>query len=267
MLRALVVAIFLLSAFGADAQFITEDANALLHVYWTPSGIQDTKANTWTAEGSPSLASAEFGYSAGGEGFSTSDFWFNSALSAFDFTAVGCSTPPFVCGDPAFTAVLAFRTDSAVGTRFLLSDVTLGDGDGWYLSVSTPRKAQFRAFGLLDSSNVYATDTQGLDVGTGLQVICFGIDADLTPRLQANGRAMVSGSPGEYENVCSPPDPDPSCLAAFIPSYGDGFLGIHDGFNTAWRPAAWETFFEVYLTRTPITSALCESLEAEIRGE
>jgi hypothetical protein len=263
----LLVAFLVLPVSEANAQFIADDGSTVLHVYWDSNGIQDTYSNTWTPEGSPSLASAEFGYAAGGEGFSTSDFWFNPAISAFDFTASECSTSPFVCGDPAFTAVLAFKTNSATGTRFLLSDVTLGDGDGWYLSVTAPRKAQFRAFGLLGSSNVYATDLQALDTGTGLQVICFGIDADLTPQLKANGRSMVSGDPGAYENVCDPPDPDPSCSAAFIPSYGDGFLGIHDGFNTAFKPAAWETFFEIYLTRTPITSTLCESLEAEIRGE
>lgn len=268
MLRTFIAAICFLTALGADAQFITPDANALLQVYWDQSGIQDTYANTWTAEGSPSLASSEFGYSAGGAGFSASDFWYNPPYSAFDFTATECSMSPFICGDPGFTAVLAFKTDSAVGTRFLLSDVTLGDGNGWYLSVSAPRKAQFRAFGLIGSANVYAIDYQALDTGTGLQVVCFGIDADLTPQLKANGRAMVSGSPGEWLDVCDPPDPlDPACIAGFIPSYGDSFLGIHDGFNTAWRPAQWETYFEIYLTRTPITSELCESLEAEIRGE
>ena len=248
MKRIILAVVVVAMAQSVEAQKITPDGAALSQVYWDSAGIADTLGVSWQVEGAPSLASGAFGYLAGGTGFGTSDFWYESPYSVFDFTAAECAGSG--CGSPSFTAVLAFTTSGATGTRFLLSDVVAGNGDGWYLLVSTPRKVQFRAFGLLDSANVYATDTQGLDVGTGLQVICFGLDADLTPRLKANGRAMVSGEPG----------------SGFVPSYGDSFIGIHDGFNTAWRPAAWETYFEVYLTRTPITSDLCESLESEVRS-
>lgn len=252
-------------AWSVEAQKITPDGAVQSQVYWDGAGLQDAVSSGWAAEGSPAVVGPAFGYGAGGSGFTAGDFWYQASPSAWDFTAPECSMSPYVCGSPAFTAVVAFSTDGAVGTRFLLSDVTLGGGNGWYLSVSAPRKVQFRAFGLLGSENVYATDSQGLDVGTGLQVVCFGVDADLTPRLKANSRAMVSGAPGEWTNVCDPQYDIPECYSAFIPSYGPGFIGLHDGFDTAWRPAQWESFYEVYLTRTPITAELCESLEAQVR--
>jgi hypothetical protein len=248
MRRIILVVVVAMLARWTQAQKITPDGAALSQVYWDASGIADTFGVSWQVEGSPSLVAGAFGYTAGGAGFSGSDFWYEPPYSVWDFTAPECATSE--CGSPAFTAVLAFTTSGATGTRFLLSDVTYGSGDGWYLAVTAPRRVQFRAFGLMDSENVYATDMQGLDVGTGLQVVCFGLDVDMTPRLKANGRAMVSGEPG----------------SGFVPSYGDSFIGIHDAWNSAWRPAAWETYFEIYLTRTPITVEVCESLEAEVRS-
>lgn len=270
-----------------EAQFITPDANAILHVYWDNGGIQDAFGSTWGAEGSPSLASAEFGYAAGAEGFTATDFYFNGSddaqpswnppYSVMDFTADECVYDPWTCGSPSFTAVLAFKNTGGTtnpGQRFLLSDVTYGTGNGWYLyTQSIPgvggreRIARFSAPGLIQSANVNATDTSALTEGEGLQVICFGIDENLTPKLEANGRTMVSGSPGIWENMCDPPVEDPSCYAAFMPSYGPGYLGLHDGFGTAWKPALFKTFYEFYMTRSPISGDLCDDLRAEIVGE
>jgi hypothetical protein len=286
MFRTVIAALFLFAALPTLAQFITDDANAVLHVYWDTYGIQDTKANAWGETGTVTPAGAEFGYSAGAEGFTSGDWYFNGSndpqpswnppYSVMDFTADECAYDPWICGSPSFTGVLAFKNtggDTNPGTRFLLSTPTLGTGNGWYLytqSFGTPPRERLVSFyspGLMWPAPPRAQDNQGIVAGDGLQVICFGVTADLEPAIKANGRAIVTGPAGDWQDLCDPPTGAPECISAFIPSYGPGYLGIHDGFGTQWRPATDKTYYEFYITRTPITSTLCEDLEAEIRGE
>lgn len=286
MKRFMIVAMLLMPLL-ASAQFITDDANAILHVYWNQNGTQDTKSNTWEMEGSVSLASSEFGYAAGVTGFTATDFIYNGSneaqpswdppYSIMDFTADECAYDPWICGSPTFTGVLAFKNTGGTtnpGVRFLLSTQTWGDGNGWHISTESiagvggrERIVRFYADGLFWPTPPRAQDTNGLIEGEGLQILCFGITEGLEPALKANGRTMMIGPAGDWQNLCDPPVEDPACYAAFMPSYGPGYLGIHDGFGDQWRPALFKTYYEFYMTRTPITDELCSSLAAEIIGE
>jgi hypothetical protein len=299
---------------GAEAQKITPDANAFIQLSWDGAQISDGMGNTdWGMHGFVPQVGPAFGYAGGAGPFSLTNFYamgnqfpkpewdirqapysIMDTLVPIDWEACTTGTGPCWGESPAFTGVLVFSIPDGTmnHSEMLLSTSSAWSGpDGWYLYHWGPmRMVRFYA-ALLNQGNtwIFSSDTQGLNTGTGLQVVCFGITEDLRTLIKANGRsAVISSAQGETWPVCSCEDTgseiDPNtglpidyqqcideewCVQTFNfwYSYGPSFLGVEDGIDgPPYGAATHDVYYEYYQTTTPASDELCADLTAQVLG-